>query len=184
MQTMGQRTKAIRQALQLSQEQLGQLCDSGRAYISLVENDKSKLSLENIVKLSLTYNINLNYWLNGFGEMFINNCENSHIFLKQDFPIKNFKYWGKRLGYLLSEKEETPNAFSKRTGIKETRIEKFLLDSVEPTISELNAIKYNVDVSIDWLLYGENVEKSTQTDSICLSTDEILKLKQILNNSN
>ena len=91
----------------------------------------------------------------------------------------------KRLGMLLTENEETPYTFSKRTGIKESRIEKFILDSIEPTISEINAIKCNVDVSIDELLYGETVEKNTQAgNNISLSTNEILKIKQLLNKSN
>ena len=184
MQTMGQRIKNIRQELQMSQEQFGKLFDSGKAYISLVENNKSKLSVENLVKLLLNYNVNINYVLSGNGTMFLNNCENTHALIVNEQSILRFKNWGKRLNQILSENEETPYAFSKRTGITESRIEKFLLDSVEPTITEVNAIKSNVDISIDWLLYGENIEKSTQTDSISLSTDEILKLKQILNKTN
>lgn len=183
MQTMGQRTKAIRQELQLSQEQFGKLFDSGKAYISLVENDKSKLSLENLIKLSRTYNVNLNYLINGFGEMFVNPCENTHALIKDLHSIDNFKNWGKRLAKILSENEETPYAFSKRTGIRESRIEQFIQDSAEPAIAELNAIKSNVDISIDELLYGQTTEKSTQTGCPSLSAEEILKLKKFLNNS-
>ena len=113
--------------------------------------------------------------------MFFNNCENTHVFIKNEQSILQFKNWGKRLSQVLVENDETPYAFSKRTGIKESRLEKFLLDSVEPTVSELNAIKNNVDISVDWLLYGETVEKNAQTGDISLSKDEILKLKKLLN---
>ncbi len=85
----------------------------------------------------------------------------------------------------MSENEETPYNFARRTGIKESRIEKFILNSEEPSLDEVNAIKCNVDISIDKLLYGETVEKNTQAgNNISLSTDEILKIKQLLNKHN
>lgn len=72
MTTMGKRIKHLRQELQLSQEKFGEIFNSGKAYISAVENDKSKLSVENLVKLLVDYNVNINYILAGVGEMFIN----------------------------------------------------------------------------------------------------------------
>ena len=181
MATMGQRTKKIRQELNLSQEQLGAQVGSGRAYISLVETDRSKMSLENIVKLSLTYNINLNYWLNGVGDIFNNVCENSHVFIENDSPEKDIQNWGTRLTQILTENNETPRSFAKRVGISESRIENFILNSSEPTVEELTNIKKKVDISIDWLLYGETVTSKTKTQANnSLSQEEILKLKALL----
>lgn len=184
MTTQGSRLKKIRQNLNLSQEALAESLSLSRAGIAAVEADKNKFSQDVLYKLANNFNVNLNYLVCGSGQMFIAPCENTHALIVNEQSILRFKNWGKRLNQILSENEETPYAFSKRTGITESRIEKFLLDSVEPTITEVNAIKSNVDISIDWLLYGENIEKSTQTDSISLSTDEILKLKQILNKTN
>lgn len=70
MDTIGQRVKAVRQELKLSQEQFGQIFNAGKSYISAVENDKSKLSVDNLVKLLLNYDVNINYILGGKGEMF------------------------------------------------------------------------------------------------------------------
>lgn len=71
MNTIGQRIKYIRQELKLSQEQFGQIFNSGKSYISAVENDKSKLSVENLVKLLVDYNVSINYLLGGVGEPFV-----------------------------------------------------------------------------------------------------------------
>lgn len=184
MTTFGNRIKTIRTALGLSQEELANFLGATRSYISLIEKDKSKLSVENLVKLLLNKNVNLNFLLCGMGEPFINKCENTHVFIKNEKPLYNFKHWGKRLCNILSENEVTPYEFSKMTGISEARIEKFILDSIEPTISEINAIKSNVDVCIDELLYGETIEKeNTQPENIGLSPSEIMQLKQLLKQS-
>lgn len=71
MVTTGQRIKLIRRELKLSQEQFGHILNSGKSYISAVENDKSKLSVENLVKLLVDYRVNLNYVLGGIGQPFI-----------------------------------------------------------------------------------------------------------------
>lgn len=69
--TTGSRIKEIRLELRLSQEEFGNIFDSGKSYISAVENDNSKLSLESLVKLLLNYKVNINYILGGVGEMFL-----------------------------------------------------------------------------------------------------------------
>lgn len=181
MATQGTRLKKIRQNLNLSQEAFAESLALSRAGIAAVEADKNKFSQDVLYKLANNFNVNLNYLVSGTGQMFFNNCENTHVFIKNEQSILQFKNWGKRLSQVLVENDETPYAFSKRTGIKESRLEKFLLDSVEPTVSELNAIKNNVDISVDWLLYGETVEKNAQTGEISLSKDEILQLKKLLN---
>ncbi len=69
--TMGSRIKEIRNALNLSQEEFGQILNSGKSYVSAVENDKSKLSLENLVKLLMNHGANINYILCGIGSPFL-----------------------------------------------------------------------------------------------------------------
>ena len=68
MTTMGKRIKEIRKKLHLSQEELGEILGSGKSYISAVENDKSKLSVESLVKLLVNYQVNINYILGGVGK--------------------------------------------------------------------------------------------------------------------
>ena len=182
MQEFGIRLKKIRSALRLSQTEFGDRIGLTRAGIAAVEAGKNKFSQDTLYKLLEVFNINLNFLLNGSGEMFINTCENTHVFIKNDKALENFKTWGRRLAKILDENDESSYHFSKRTNIHESRIEDFVLDSVPPTINELNAIKYNVDISIDQLLYGENDIKSAQTDNISLSTKEILEIKKLLKN--
>ncbi len=183
MREFGIRLKKIRCALNLSQEALGDKLNMSRAAIAAAEAGKNGFSQDTLYKLSKIFNINLNYLISNNGEMFISSCENTHIILKNDKSVKNFKNWGDRLTNILTENNLTPHDFSKLTSIKESRIDRFILDSIEPTIAEINAIKNNVDVCIDELLYGENTLKCTQTNEISLSTDEILKIKKMLNNS-
>ncbi len=174
----------IRKYFRISQEEMSNKTNTTyRAYTSYERGDRNP-SLELIKNLNENLGINLNWYFTGEGLMFRNECKNTHVLIKNEKPVENFKSWGKRLSKILAENEETPYDFAKRTGIKESRIESFILDSVEPTISEINSIKSNVDVSIDELLYGESVQKNTQTDNISLSADEILKIKKLLNQSN
>lgn len=179
MTTQGVRTKKIRQALGLSQEGFGDKIGLSRAGIAAVEGDKNKFSQDTLYNLAVLLNVNLNFLVSGKGTMFIESCENTHSFIKNETPVQNLSQWGERLSQLLADNKETPYAFSKRTGISERRIEKFILDSAEPTLQELTAIKCNVDICTDELLYGQTVEKNTTAD-VSLSRDEILKLKKLL----
>lgn len=175
--------KKIRKELDISALKLADKLESSANTISSYERGIRCPSMDFGTQLYEKLNINLNWFVSGEGLMFRNECENTHILVKNEKPIENFKNWGKRLSKILAENEETPYNFAKRTGIKESRLESFMLNSAEPTITEINAIKANVDVSIDELLYGETVQKNTQTENISLSVDEILKLKKILNQS-
>lgn len=175
--------KKIRKELDLSAIKLSDRLESSASTISAYERGIRCPSMDFGTLLYEKLNVNLNWYVSGKGLMFRNECENTHILVKNEKPIENFKNWGKRLSQILAENEETPYNFAKRTGIKESRIECFILDSAEPTMSEINAIKSNVDVSIDELLYGETLQKHTQADNISLSKDEILQIKQLLSNS-
>lgn len=173
--------KLLRKELGLSVAKFSDKLGMSASTLTGYERGERTPSVNLFTQLYLKLAVNLNWFVSGKGAMFEEICENSHILVQNEMPEINYKNWGKRLGQILSENKETPYSFSKRTGIKESRIENFILDSHEPRVSELNAIKSNVDISIDWLLYGENVNKvSAQTDNISLSTEEILKLKQLL----
>lgn len=90
MTTMGFRVKKIRQELQLSQEKFGEIFGSTKAYISAVENDKSKLSVENLGKLLVDYNVNLNWLFAGIGDPFIPQLDdqNDAVTLKVEELLK------------------------------------------------------------------------------------------------
>lgn len=176
----GLKIKKIRSELELSVAKLADKIDMPARTITSYERDERTPSLEFLTKMCLNFDLNPLFFLFDKGQMFLNDCENTHAFTKNDKPAKNIKNWGKRLAKLLADENETPYAFSKRTGIRESRIEDFILNSDEPTLNEITQIKCNVDICIDELLYGETVENKTQADNnISLSPDEILLLKKI-----
>lgn len=181
LQIIGSRVKELRSSLNLSQEQFGQKIGLTKSGVSNVEKGKSFMSQDVLSKIVSGFNGNLNYIINGTGEIFLNICENTHVLIKNDLPEINYKNWGKRLGQILAENKETPYAFSKRTGISENRIEKFILNSIDPTMEEINAIKRNVDVSVDELFYGQIVEKNSTQSENQLSAEEIARLRKLIN---
>ncbi len=83
MSTQGKRLKAIRQALKLTQEQLGSALGISKQFYSNIETDRTLLNNEKLVLLLKDYNVNLNYLLGGFLPMF--NDENS---IEDDFELK------------------------------------------------------------------------------------------------
>lgn len=176
--------KKVRQELGLSVAKFAEKLEMSASTLTGYERGERTPSWNLFTQLSIKSCVNMNWFVTGQGEMFIDKCEDTHAIILNEKSVSNYKNWGGRLSKILSENLETPYKFSKRTGIPESRIENFILDSVDPTIKELNAIKANVDVSLDWLLYGQTTEKSAQTNSeVSLSTDEIVKLKMLLNRS-
>lgn len=79
METQGQRIKKIRQALNLSQEKFGEVFGINKQFVSLLENDKTFLNNEKLVKLGLDFHVNINYVLFGEGSMFLTAQENALI---------------------------------------------------------------------------------------------------------
>ncbi len=67
----GKRLKQIRQALGLSQDDLGSVLGISKQFYSNIETDRTKLNNEKLVLLCTEYNVNINYLLCGKGEMFI-----------------------------------------------------------------------------------------------------------------
>lgn len=73
MSTQGERLKDIRSKLKLSQEELGQVFNVTKSYISLIERDKCNFSIAQLKKLLLDFNVNLNYLIADIGSPFIQN---------------------------------------------------------------------------------------------------------------
>lgn len=71
MDTQGQRIKKIRQALNLSQEEFGEIFGIKKQNVSSLENDKIFLNNDKLIKLAVKYKISPNYLLLGIGDMFL-----------------------------------------------------------------------------------------------------------------
>lgn len=75
MTTIGQRFKKIRNELGLSQEAFGEKLKMIKSGISAVENDKVFVSVDVLRSLFLNFNVNLNWFVMGEGEMFNQNAQ-------------------------------------------------------------------------------------------------------------
>lgn len=125
--------------------------------------------------------INLNWLFTGQGSMFISEINNTLEKHDNSNIVNNFDTFYKRFNKIQKENELNDIAFSKLTGISESRIEKLGIGKATPTIEELNAIKQHFDISIDWLLYGDLPQKNAQsiTETPTLSIEEINVLKKM-----
>lgn len=182
METTAKRLKQLRTDLGLSVAKFAEKLDMSPSTINGYEREERTPSELLFIQLANKLNVNLNWLVSGQGEKFINVCQNTYSFVKNDTIDVNFKNWGERLSLILAKSQITPYRFAQITGISEKRIEKIILDSIEPTIYELNAIKSNIDISIDWLLYGSIDLKNDDklNNNTQFSNDEVLKLKKIL----
>ena len=70
MTTQGKRLKNIRQALNLTQTQLGEKLGISKQFYSNIETDRTLLNNDKLVLLFKYFNVNLNYLLCGAGSMF------------------------------------------------------------------------------------------------------------------
>lgn len=77
--TAGTRLKRIRQALGLSQEGLAEKLEFDQSSISHAERGKTKLSNHLIVALVKQCNVNVEYLLEGRGDMFIDTTSDQHL---------------------------------------------------------------------------------------------------------
>ena len=73
MTTQGQRLKKIRQALNLTQEQMGESLGISKQFYSNIETNRTLLNNEKLVLLLKDYDVNLNYLLAGLLPMFNSN---------------------------------------------------------------------------------------------------------------
>lgn len=72
MSTFGKRTVLLRKALGLTQKEFASAGDFSQSNLSLLENDGVIPNLNFILNISTSFtNINLNWWIQGRGAMFV-----------------------------------------------------------------------------------------------------------------
>lgn len=152
--------------IHMTSKEIADLWGMDAAAFSRKKRKGTQIKHKNIKQLEDELNINL-----------ISEIKNNNKFLKTPRQI-SIEGWGERLCNIMSDNDITPNKLSKLTKISEYQIGKFILNSKEPTVKELNIIKSYFDVSIDWLLYGD---LNTQPQELQLSASDISKLKKLLN---
>jgi len=83
MQTEGERINLILKELKLSRQDIANLFGCTDKYIGNVINNVKKLSRERLHSLLIEYGVNINYVLEGEGEMFINSQDKNELILSQ-----------------------------------------------------------------------------------------------------
>ena len=173
------RLKKIRTTLGYNQQDFASMLDievnTYRGYEYKTKNFPNSF----LLRLMEVFNVSLDYLFSGQGSMFVENNKNSLSLNCMEVSTKDF---GKRYTKILAENNITDVEFSKITGISCGRLMKLGIGKLEPTIDDLNKIKSNIDVDIDWLLYGDTSTKSNakSTQINDLSASELRVLKDIV----
>lgn len=170
--------KQIRLTLGYNQQQMADnLAIPIRTYMGY-EYKAKVYPIDFLLKLVNILSVNLHYLYTGEGEMFISNCGNTLKKQVNEDIVKNLDTFYKRFNKIQKENDLNDYQISKQTGISESRIEKLGLGKVLPTLDELNALKSQFDISIDWLLYGDTPNSKCNNNE--LSAEEISILKKLV----
>lgn len=119
LQTLGQRLKAFRKTLKMSQTALANLLNVEQALISMVENNKTEFAYWHIKKLNEEYNLNADWLENGEGEMFTSLP--THVDMKQPEDLYTPKLTQRRVDRVL----QVVNSIMREQGI--ANLEEFCL---------------------------------------------------------
>src|ERR1700722_5215573 len=114
MDTLGKRIKALREALEMSQEELAQKLEIDRASLSLIENDKRSLKADDLILLSKALNISIDELLNlkSSPKVVLEKAEKKkekRSDLRISVPRKNLKKFKEVLLYILGKVGAQPN---------------------------------------------------------------------------
>lgn len=153
---LSDRIKKTRNLLGFSQEEFADNLGVPYQTISKYERGKTKPASDILAKINNRFDINLNWLLTGKGDMLIK--ETNTLKLRDcDFPIEEkMTDWGsKRLRKIPAENKMISEDFAKKINVKMKRLFGLCMDNSNPTLEELFNIKRKVDVSIDWLLFGD-----------------------------
>lgn len=86
--TTGARLKRIRHSLGLSQDELAEKLDYEKSTISNTECGRTRMSNHMIVALVKKLNVNVEFLLEGRGEMFVDTTSNEHFAMVIDEVLK------------------------------------------------------------------------------------------------
>lgn len=123
---------------------IGKALGMTRGAISNRVARNQELSDSEILKIEEYFNVSLS------------NFDVANSLQQYTHPKKlSIKGWGRRLQKLRIENDLTINMMVNLVGIKEDRIIDFIDKDKEPSLKELTAVASNFNVSLNYLLYGE-----------------------------
>lgn len=149
---LGNNLKILRDYLNLSQANLAENLSLTTSAIGLVEKNRSNLKIDNLVKISELYNVNINWLLTGKGEIFI---EDKNTFeLKSTNKLSKFKNFASRFNKLIKKSNLDVKTFSGVIDVKLERVADLSVGVKSPTLDEIITICECFNITSDWLLFG------------------------------
>ena len=107
--TPGERLKRIRHTLGLSQEELADRIDYEKSSIGNAECGRTRLSNHLIVSLVKKFNVNVEYLLEGHGEMFVNTQSDEHMSMVMDQVLEAWVDAIQRIRIMINYKQNKNN---------------------------------------------------------------------------
>lgn len=155
--TIGYRFKIFRETLGVTQAVFAENIGLSSAAIGLLEKDKSFLKAENLKKLIVLYNLNINWLLTGQGKMFL---ESNNSFEIKYEPLKIDKYeLGKRVNKIRIDTNLNSNQMAEIIELTEKEFAALCMGELKLTpevlLKLVQKICENFNVTADWLLFGK-----------------------------
>ncbi len=132
----------------VTHDEIADILSCSRANISKkILNKKSEVTISDLIKIEDYFGISL---LTG-------SMPSPERIISRDSKLAcDISKWGVRLDLIAKYNGLSDSEMAKILNIKESRYNSIVLKGLEPKISELNAIKSNFNINIDYLLYDEN----------------------------
>ena len=178
--------KKIRKHLRYSIEKFADIVGIPPRTIGSYERNERTCSLELLSQLCKKLNVNANWFVSGIGDMFL--TQNVDTLLLKDIP-GDFQpdIIGRKLVDIQIANDLSPYKMASLLGMSETHYSNIVVGKDYISTEEISAILNKFQVSPGWLFnLGSSAAaatKKTQTESLGLTSDELLKLKKLLQNS-
>lgn len=150
------------------------------------EREERNIPYEKLTQIVQYFNINLNWLFFNKKPIFLkeyslNKCINNEIH-------NRFKKCGHRIIKLQEKNDLTNKEMAKIMGVSEGAYMKICAGNYTPNEKELNKLKENFDVDMDWLMYGDsdaqpnNINNQQNQALPPLTPEQYQKLLNLLNN--
>ena len=184
---IGQRLQYFRKSLNMTVDELSQNVEVKSRTIGGYERGEREPSIEYMNKLINLYSLNTNWLINGSGSMLLK-ANNSLTKVNNYRAVENFKKCGHRIIQIQEKNDLTNKEMAKIMGVSEGTYMKICAGNDTPNEKELNKLKENFDIDMDWLMYGDtdaqpnNINNRQNQTLPPLTPDQYKKLLNLLNN--
>ena len=183
---IGNNLRLARETLGIKATELSDKFDIPYRTYQSYERGERNISFEKLAQIVQEYNFNLNFIF--FGEKPIFSHKHTNLRIINPKYIEIFKKCGHRIIQIQEKNDLTNKEMAKIMGVSEGTYMKICAGNDTPNEKELNKIKENFDVDMDWLMYGDYDEQpnniNTQQNQTLppLTPEQYQKLLNLLNN--